>query len=179
MVEGIGPRRARVVAEDRGLTPSGERASRRGKSARSQFGDPRETGLCRSPAARKSRRHVVGFARLWNEFPGAQHLSGQIKKLLHQVDTSELKVIGDVVQDIRQCSNSKTLMVRNGHMVLAVFGRCQPDVRTFLSRWLITELPQCPDEFVCRKITRQFHGWSISSRTICKRMIFGACPSSK
>ena len=108
-----------------------------------------------------------------------QHLSGQVKKLMQQVVTSELKVLGDVVQDARQCSDSETLVMRNGDVVLTVFGRCQPNVRAFLSRWLISELPQCSDEFVCRKIARQFHGWSISSRTICKRMIFGACPSSK
>ena len=60
--------------------------------------------------------------------------SGQVKELLQQVITSELKVLGDVVQDTRQSFDSETLMVRNSHMVLAVFGRCQPDVRTFLSR---------------------------------------------
>ena len=68
-------------------------------------------------------------------------MSWPVKELLPQVITSELKVIGDVVQNTRQSSDSETLMVRNRHMVLAVFGRCQPDVRTFLSRWLITELP--------------------------------------
>ena len=99
--------------------------------------------------------------------------------MLQQVVASDLKVAGHVVEYARKRSDSEALMARNGHMVLAACGCCQPDVRTFLSCWLIAELPQYTDEFVCRKITRQLHGWSISSRTMCKRMIFGTCPSSK
>jgi hypothetical protein len=57
-------------------------------------------------------------------------------------------------------------------------GGRQTDMGTALAHRLVTENPQGTDEVGCVDVAGNFHTASASSRTKCRRMIFGIGPGT-
>ena len=100
-----------------------------------------------------------------------------LHKLREPVVTSVVR--GNRFQDAaQQGAGFQWAMIENRKVMSPANGGRQADVGTVLSGGLITQRPQRADEIGRVDVAWNFHTASASSRTKCKRMIFGKGPGS-
>src|SRR3974377_2071661 len=85
---------------------------------------------------------------------------------------------GDVLKNARQGANLDWAVIRDGFVMLPVKLGHYTNVATPLVVDGITEHSQRFDQLVCAGIARQLHIDRTSSRTKCRRIIFGICSAS-
>ncbi len=136
-------------------------------------------------------RHVIHHDLAWNPSDIEQRTGRRgawydnapdsAEHRLHNRVSLQAGVGCDILENAVERSRPERIVIRHRHMMLAALMRREPEMGALLPRDGIAKGFEQSGQIRPGHIPRQprAHGARISSRTMCRRITFGAWPSSK